>query len=95
MSYIKLYKEVSLKSNIGNVAIAEPESEESRMSKSVYSYVRDQWKVPSDNLKALQKQRLISYRREDASTKIERPTRIDRARSLGYKAKQGLSLIHI
>ena len=93
MSYIKLYKEVSLKSNIGNVAIAEPESEESRMSKSVYSYVRDQWKVPSDNLKALQKQRLISYRREDASTKIERPTRIDRARSLGYKAKQGYVLV--
>ena len=70
-----------------------PLSEESRMSKSIYSYVRDQWKVPSNNLKALQKERLVSYRREDASTKIQRPTRLDRARSLGYKAKQGYVLV--
>ena len=58
------------------------------MSKSIYGYIRDQWKVPSNNLKALQKDRLVSYRREDASTKIQKPTRLDRARSLGYKAKQ-------
>ena len=63
------------------------------MSKSIYSYVRDQWKVPSANLKSLQKERLVSYRREDASTKIVRPTRLDRARSLGYKAKQGYVLV--
>ena len=63
------------------------------MSKSLYNYVRDQWKSPTGELKALQKERLVRYRREDASIKIKRPTRIDRARALGYKAKQGYVLI--
>ena len=59
------------------------------MSKSVYSYISDQWKSPSKEHKALQKDRLFHYRREDATVKVEKPTRIDRARALGYKAKQG------
>ena len=59
------------------------------MSKSVYSYIGDQWKSPSKEHKALQKDRLFHYRREDATVKVEKPTRIDRARALGYKAKQG------
>jgi len=59
------------------------------MSKSIYSYVGDQWKSPTKQHKALQKERLFRYRREDATTKIDRPTRIDRARALGYRAKQG------
>lgn len=63
------------------------------MSKSVYKYVRDQWKTPSGDLKALQQERLIRYRRQDASVKIEKATRIDRARALGYKAKQGYVLV--
>ena len=63
------------------------------MSKSLYNYVRDQWKSPTGDLKALQKERLVRYRREDSSIKIQRPTRIDRARSLGYKAKQGYVLV--
>ena len=59
------------------------------MSKSVYSYVGDQWKSPTKEHKALQKERLFRYRRENATTKVDRPTRIDRARALGYRAKQG------
>ena len=62
------------------------------MSKSLYNYVRDQWKTPSGDVKNLHKKRLVQYRREDATTKIERPTRIDRARALGYRAKQGYVL---
>ncbi len=62
------------------------------MSKSVYSYVGSQWNSTSKEQKSLQKERLIGYRREDATTKIERPTRLDRARKLGYKAKQGYVL---
>ena len=56
------------------------------MSKSLYNYVRDQWKSPSGDVKNLHKTRLVQYRKEDATTKIERPTRIDRARALGYRA---------
>ena len=35
------------------------------------------------------KQRLILYRKQPTIIRIERPTRLDRARTLGYKAKQG------
>ncbi len=52
----------------------------------------DQWRSPSKEHKAVQKERLLKYRREDSTTKIERPTRLDRARKLGYKAKQGYIL---
>ena len=50
-------------------------------------YMREAWKRPKEN-KELWTQRLISWRREQSTVRIERPTRIDRARSLGYKAKQ-------
>ena len=62
------------------------------MSKSIYNYVSDQWRSPSKEHKAVQKERLLKYRREDSTTRIERPTRLDRARKLGYKAKQGYVL---
>jgi large subunit ribosomal protein L15e len=41
-------------------------------------------------VKSLTWQRLQTWRREPAVIRIARPTRLDRARSLGYKAKQGI-----
>ncbi len=38
------------------------------------------------------KSRMIRWRRENVVIRIERPTRIDRARALGYRAKQGFVL---
>jgi large subunit ribosomal protein L15e len=35
------------------------------------------------------RQRLIQWRKQHTVERIERPTRLDRARKLGYKAKQG------
>ena len=62
--------------------------------KSLYQHVRQVWKKPKQNLGAEAYQaRLIQWRREPAVIKIERPTRIDRARSLGYKAKQGYIVV--
>jgi len=60
------------------------------MSKSVYSYIRDQWKSPKKNpeMRALLWKRRVKWRKEPVVTRVERPTRLDRARSLGYKAKQ-------
>lgn len=58
----------------------------------IYQYIRDAWKTPS-TLAAVQKDRLIKWRREPATIRIKRPTRLDRARSLGYKAKQGIVLV--
>ena len=59
------------------------------MSKSVYSYIGDAWNRPGDSIKAMQRERLFTFRREGAVERIERPTRLDRARKLGFRAKQG------
>jgi len=63
------------------------------MVKSMYDYLGDQWKKPDRSYKSPQQQRLIQWRKEENFIRIDRPTRIDRARSLGYKAKQGYTVV--
>jgi len=60
---------------------------------SMYKYIRDIWKQPKSNLGELWQKRLIEWKKQDSTVRIERPTRIDRARSLGYKAKQGYIIV--
>ena len=43
--------------------------------------------------KKLQKARLIAWRRENSVVKVDNPTKVDRARALGYKAKQGIIIV--
>ena len=59
----------------------------------MYQYVRKLWKQPKKNLDELYKQRLFIWRRQPSTIRIARPTRIDRARTLGYKAKQGFVVV--
>ena len=59
----------------------------------MYKQIRDLWKKPKANLSDLWRQRLIKWRKENSTTRIEKPTRIDRARSLGYKAKPGFIIV--
>lgn len=40
-------------------------------------------------------ERLIKWRKEGTITPVDHPTRLDRARALGYKAKQGVTLVRI
>ena len=54
-----------------------------------YQNIGELWKRPKESLGELWKERLIKWRREGAVVRIERPTRLDRARSLGYRAKKG------
>jgi len=62
--------------------------------KSMYSYIGDAWKNPSKSyLKELNRERRIEWRREENFIRVERPTRLDRARALGYKAKQGYVVV--
>ena len=63
------------------------------MVKSMYDHVREQWKKPDTSYQSPLKNRLIQWRREESFTRVERPLRIDRARSLGYKAKQGYIVV--
>jgi len=60
---------------------------------SMYKYVRNLWKQPKKNMPELWRARLIKWRRELSTVRIQKPTRIDRARSLGYKAKQGYVIV--
>jgi len=60
---------------------------------SMYKYVRQIWKKPKENLGELWQKRLIEWKKQPVTVRIQRPTRIDRARSLGYKAKQGYILV--
>lgn len=59
----------------------------------MYKYVRELWKQPRENLGELWQKRLIEWRKEPATVRIEHPTRIDRARSLGYRAKPGYIVV--
>jgi len=58
----------------------------------IYKYIREAWRNPSEDVSKLMKERLMKWRREPITVRIESPTRLDRARSLGYKAKQGFIL---
>ncbi len=54
----------------------------------MYHYIEQTWQ--SDEWKrTVLRQRLIQWRREPAVVRIEKPTRLNRAREIGYKAKQG------
>ena len=61
----------------------------------LYQRVRELWKRPKENLGSLWKERLIEWRKGNSLERIERPTRIDRARNLGYKAKQGYIVVRV
>ena len=72
----------------------ETETQQPKVGKSMYSYIADAWKTPSTNyLKDLNRSRRVQWRREENFCRIERPTRLDRARNAGYKAKQGYVLV--
>lgn len=61
------------------------------MAKSAYRYMSELWKRPKDGeMRELIHQRLIKWRRQPVVNRVERPTRPDRARQAGYKAKQGV-----
>ena len=49
------------------------------------------WKENSPELR----QRAITWRKENAVTRIERPSRLLRAKRLGYKAKQGIIVVRM
>ncbi|WP_330631003.1 50S ribosomal protein L15e [Halocatena halophila] len=66
------------------------------MARSFYSHIREAWKTPKEGkLAELQWQRQQEWRDQGAIERIDRPTRLDKARSLGYKAKQGIIVARV
>ena len=61
------------------------------MVKSMYQNLRSAWR--EQKIKDLMRDRLIEWRKEPRFKKIDKPTRLDKARGLGYKAKKGFILI--
>jgi large subunit ribosomal protein L15e len=61
-----------------------------------YKYIAEEWAKPEKSfVEELMRQRLIEWRQMHTVTRIERPTRLDRARKLGYKAKQGFVMVRV
>ncbi|HPR40982.1 MAG TPA: 50S ribosomal protein L15e [Candidatus Methanofastidiosa archaeon] len=61
-----------------------------------YNYVKEAWKDPRSGVLAeITKRRLPLWNKEEAMVRVERPTRIDRARELGYRAKQGYVIVRV
>lgn len=52
---------------------------------------RKMWKTRSDELKA----KAVEWRAQTTMHRIEKPSRLDRARRLGYKAKQGFVVVRM
>ena len=62
------------------------------MTKGMYHQVKQSWKKPD---KKVLRERMTEWRKAESLTKVEKPLRIDRARSLGYKAKKGFVIIRV
>jgi large subunit ribosomal protein L15e len=56
-----------------------------------YKYIAQEWAKPEESfVEELMRQRLVQWRKQPSTLRIENPTRLDKARKLGYKAKQGV-----
>lgn len=72
------------------------EPKEFEECKMAYKYIADAWKKPNKSfVRELMWKRAITWRKQNAIERIEKPTRLDRARNLGYKAKQGFVLARV
>lgn len=61
-----------------------------------YKYIAEAWKKPEKSfVEELMRQRLMEWRKQPTIMRVEKPTRLDRARKLGYKAKQGFIVARI
>ncbi len=61
-----------------------------------YKYIAEAWAKPEKSfVKEVNRRRMVEWRKESVITRIDRPTRLDRARKLGYKAKQGFVVVRV
>lgn len=66
------------------------------MRELAYKYIAEAWAKPEKSFVGeLSRERLVEWRRQSVISRIEKPTRLDRARKLGYKAKQGFIMVRV
>lgn len=62
------------------------------MTQGLMHYLRQAWKKPDTHVL---RNRMVEWRASNAVEKVEKPLRLDRARSLGYKAKKGFIVLRV
>lgn len=62
------------------------------MAKGMYHYLSELWKKPSPEML---REKMVQWRSQNAVVRIEKPTRLDRARALGYKDKIGFVVARV
>ena len=58
----------------------------------MYHYIGEAWKKPG---RELLHEKMIKWRAGESVERVEKPLRLDRARSLGYKAKKGIFVVRV
>ncbi|MCZ6725124.1 MAG: 50S ribosomal protein L15e [Thaumarchaeota archaeon] len=61
----------------------------------MYRYISKTWEGHLQTRSSIIKDRAVIWRREQAILRIERPSRLDRARKLGFKSKQGFVMLRV
>ena len=59
----------------------------------IHKYLQQLWE--SEDIKPIIQNYMIRWRKEPVIVKLEKPTRLDRAHSLGYKAKNGFLIARV
>ncbi len=66
------------------------------MASSAYRYMARSFRATQgDEGAGLRHERLLSWRRDHSVTRLEHPTRLDRARSVGFRAKGGYVVVRV
>ncbi|HJX22839.1 MAG TPA: 50S ribosomal protein L15e [Candidatus Bathyarchaeia archaeon] len=62
----------------------------------MYRHIAKTWRI-KDNpaLEGIMRERLITWRKQPTVVRLEKPSKLHRARALGYKAKQGFVMTRI
>jgi large subunit ribosomal protein L15e len=60
---------------------------------ALYKYLKNFWTKPTEEYIKVRRERMLKWRHEPVTVRIEHPTRLDRARAVGYKAKQGYIVV--
>lgn len=63
--------------------------------KNMYDYINETWQRYYKEKPPEYKQYLIKWRSEPRIVRVEKPTRLDRARALGYKEKPGFVVVRV
>lgn len=58
----------------------------------MYQQIREAW-GSQEYVRELMRKRMQGWRKGPAVVRVEKPTRLDRARAIGYKAKQGVVVV--